>query len=297
MNNASDILERKPTSTGLERVPFGTPAAEVARIVERDGGVVLTGLLTADEVQTINADLDAAGLKVLDSLVFGDDRGGEWGGKTLRLQHSLKYSKTLREAFLEQEMLGQYLAATLPGPEGAYAMFASHAIEIHPGETAQELHRDGAALMQTVGTLGPHGTNIMVNFLIALTEVTEEMGATRVIPGSQTWLDYSEPGSPDQTIAATMNPGDVLMISGKVIHGGGANRTEDRARRVISTAFGPGFLIGEEAWPHIITVEEARSYSERLQTYLGFRSVSWMGERPGLLWRVNGRPLEDHLGL
>jgi ectoine hydroxylase-related dioxygenase (phytanoyl-CoA dioxygenase family) len=136
-----------------------------------------------------------------------------------------------------------------------------------------------------------------VNFLLALTEVIEEMGATRVIPGSNLWEDYEAKGSPGQTIPATMSPGDVLCIGGKVLHGGGANLTKDRVRRVLSHAFSPGIILGEEAWPHVISVEEARTYPRRLQSYLGFRSITYKGEQPGFLWRAHTRPLEEHLGL
>jgi len=40
-----------------------------------------------------------------------------------------------------------------------------------------------------------------------------------------------------------------------------------------------------------------KSYPQRLQAILGFRSISYYGEEPGFLWRVNQRPLEERLGL
>jgi ectoine hydroxylase-related dioxygenase (phytanoyl-CoA dioxygenase family) len=132
---------------------------------------------------------------------------------------------------------------------------------------------------------------------MALTEVTEEMGATRVIPGSQHWAGFETPGTQEQTIAATLQPGDVLAFSGKVLHGGGANVTTDQVRRVVTTPFTPGFMMGEEAWPHVISADEVRTYPKRLQGYLGFRSISWKGEEPGFLWRADGVPLEERLGL
>lgn len=284
----------------IERIPFGSPAQEVARIVQRDGGVILTGALTREVVDAINQDIDAQ-FGALPQGNFGDgDRNflaDFFGRKTKRLTHCLKYSKTLRETFLNRDEIPEYLAATMPGPIGAHTMYSSHAIEIHPGETAQDLHRDGSGLMETLCIEGPAGANIQVNFLLALTEVTEEMGATRVIPGSNHWEDFKAPGSQEETIPATMNPGDVLMISGKVLHGGGANLTKDRPRRVLSTAFSPGIILGEEAWPYAIPLDEARTYPPRIQAYLGFRSISYKGEQPGFLWRVDTRPLEEYLGL
>lgn len=291
---------RTYTAKTLRRVRFGAPAEEVAEIVERDGGVVLTGALSAAQVAAINAELDPE---------FGRLPGGNFsdgdqtfvadfmGHKTKRLAHCVKFSRTLREAFYDQPIIPEYLAAMMPGAMGSHTMYASHGIEIYPGEQPQQLHRDGGGLMEIFGVAGPDGPNLQVNFLLALTEVTEEMGATRVIPGSNHWGSYDAPGTQAQTIPATMSPGDVLCISGKVLHGGGANVTKDRARRVLSTAFSPGIILGEEAWPHVISVEEARSYPKRVQGYLGFRSISYRGEQPGFLWRAHTRPLEEHLSL
>ena len=48
----------------------------------------------------------------------------------------------------------------------------------------------------------------------ALTECTAVLGATRVIPGSNHWPDYNDRGSPEQTVAAEMEPGSALLNLG-----------------------------------------------------------------------------------
>jgi ectoine hydroxylase-related dioxygenase (phytanoyl-CoA dioxygenase family) len=167
-------------------------------------------------------------------------------------------------------------------------------IEIGPGNDAQMLHRDLENWYPFIG-MGKTGPEVVLNFLIAFTDFTEENGATRVIPGSNHWDDFEDRGTPEQTIAAVMKAGDALFFSGKTVHGGGANRTESEYRRAVAFALNPGFLTGEEAYAFTVELETAKSLSPRVQRLLGFRSQYPTGS-PGL-WQVDYADLGDYLGL
>lgn len=284
----------------LQRLPFGAQVADVMTVIIRDGGVILTGALTRQEVAAVNAELDAA----FAALAPGNFAHGEqnhladfMGHRTKRLVHCVRHSKTYRERFLASPILAEYVAAMVPGKAGRHALISSHAIEIYPGEAAQALHRDGHTHLDMLGLYNAEGPEVLVNTILGLVDVTEEMGATRVIPGSHRWEDFSAPGSQAQTVPALLNEGDVLLFSGKVLHGGGANSTSDRPRRVLSSGFAIPFFMGEEAWPFAIPIEEARTYPAQVQAFLGFRSVSMHGEEPGFLWRLEATPLEEKFGL
>lgn len=86
------------------------------------------------------------------------------------------------------------------------------------------------------------------------------------------WDDYSDLGSPDQTILAIMKAGDAVLMSGKTVHGGGANKTKDEHRRGLAFTLQCSYLTPEEANPFIIGMDIIKQLSPRAQRMLGFRS-------------------------
>lgn len=286
------------TTKQLKRIPWGSDVTEVADILARDGAMILTGALTRSQIDAINTDLDAPfgalsqGNKTDDRNQFMSDF---LGYKSKRLPHTLRYSKVWRDEYLASPVLAQYVNAIVPGAGGSHSYSSSHSIECCPGETAQFLHRDGEYFLKSLGKNIPGGPEILLLNIFALTDSTEEMGATRVIPGSHLWEDFTIAGTQDQTCAATLNAGDLFFYGGRTLHGGGANTTKDKIRRIITGGYLPGFIMGEEAWPFAFTWEEVRHYPKIVQEGMGFRSVSYSGEDPGFLWRAHTRPVEEVL--
>ena len=300
--------ESLKSTPAIERIPFGSDAAQVAEIVNRDGGIILTNVLTREEVDAVNRELEpwveslASGsmADVLANLHYREktEHTGYAGSRTSHLQHCVKRSKTYRDKILASEILGKYVDAVVPGCAGRQSCLASVLIDILPGEIRQNLHRDSSTLHSPYIGHGNDGRlpNVFCSTLLALTESTEEMGATRVIPKSGHWDDFANRGSQDQTIPVEMQPGDMFFYDGKTLHGGGANST-DRMRRMLSTAFTLPYVKGEEAWPFAISLDEVRTYPKRVQVMLGFSSISTRGEMPGFYWRVDTMPLEEYLDL
>ncbi|MEU7027729.1 phytanoyl-CoA dioxygenase family protein [Streptomyces sp. NPDC046275] len=279
----------------LTSVANDTPAEEILEIVTRDGGVIIKGFLTQEQIVRFNAEIE----QPLRALAPGSTHEDEivaafHGSNTKRLTNLVTHSATFRGEVIDHPLVHEISDLVFLRESGTYWMTTAQVIEIGPGNTAQMLHRDLENWFPFIG-MGPGGPEVTINFLVALTDFTEENGATRVIPGSNHWSDFEDRGTPEQTIPAVMNAGDVLLISGKTAHGGGANRTGDEYRRGLAFTFNAGFLTGEEAYPFLVDRQLAKTLSPRVQRMLGFRSQYPTGS-PGL-WQVDYADLSDYLGL
>ncbi|MFI5830021.1 phytanoyl-CoA dioxygenase family protein [Streptomyces sp. NPDC051578] len=279
----------------LTSVASDTSAEEILKIVTRDGGVIIKGFLTGEQIARFNAEIE----QPLQALKPGSTHENDivaafHGSNTKRLTNLVTHSATFRSEVIDHPLVHEISDLVFLQESGTYWMTTAQVIEIGPGNKAQMLHRDLENWFPFIG-MGPGGPEITINFLVALTDFTEVNGATRVIPGSNHWSDFEDRGTSEQTIPAVMNAGDVLLISGKTAHGGGANRTGDEYRRGLAFTFNAGFLTGEEAYPFLVDRELARTLSPRVQRMLGFRSQYPTGS-PGL-WQVDYADLGDHLGL
>jgi ectoine hydroxylase-related dioxygenase (phytanoyl-CoA dioxygenase family) len=113
-------------------------------------------------------------------------------------------------------------ARTFLGHVTNIQLHLTQAIAIGPGETAQPIHRDQWAFDFFPF---PAGYEVQCNTIWALSDFTEENGATRIVAGSNTQPDGTAYGQ-EHTDPAEMSRGSVLFYSGSVYHGGGANRSE-----------------------------------------------------------------------
>ncbi|KAH8891133.1 PhyH-domain-containing protein [Thozetella sp. PMI_491] len=263
----------------------------VLKALREDGAVIIKGLFTQDQVSRLNDEAQPA----MDKLGAGSKQSEEWvkdfhGDNTKRLNGVVALSETFRQEFLENNLIHQLCEEIYLKDAGGYWLNSAQMIDIGPGSKAQPLHRDQWQF-PIFTHCGPNAPEASINFVVALTEFTDENGATRVIPGSHKWNDFQENGAPEDTIPAEMNAGDACFITGKVVHGGGANRTKNVTRRGITLVFQCSYLTPEEAYPFILDKEIARTMSPRAQRMVGFRS-QFLKDSPGVWKRDYSEPDE-----
>ena len=118
----------------------------------------------------------------------------------------------------------------------------------------------------------------------ALTDFTDENGATRIIPGSHL-RDHSPDyfGEPTTRLPAEMPKGSVLIWHGSLWHGGGANRTDER-RIGVAMNYCAGYIRQQENQQLGIPREIAAQFSPRLQELVGY------GVYNGLIGHIDKTP-------
>ncbi|KAK5061100.1 hypothetical protein LTR84_007642 [Exophiala bonariae] len=283
------------TDATIPRVKPSVGAVKIHELMLEYGGVIIEGFLSPAEVTELNSDIDAPFEAIQQGSLSDVQALKEFhGNQTKRLTNLVTYSKLFRHNILNKGLLHSILEIVYAQDNCSYWMSAAQAIEIHPGNKAQRLHRDQSQF-RVFNLLGPEAPEAVVNFLIALTPFTEINGATRVIPKSNKWTDFTDMGCPENTIPAEMNRGDALLITGKTVHGGGANRTNDEKRRGLAFTFSLSYLTPEEAYPFQISRDVANTMTKKAQRLIGYRSQ--YPASSGGLWQCDYAELADFLHL
>ena len=231
---------------------------------DEDGGLIVDHFVGPELLDRLNREV----APLIDGHRPGSTTEGFWtefhGNDTKRVTGLAQVSDAWVELLTDERYLAmadRYLG------ERNYWLNTGQLICIGPGETPQFLHRDELNWAHARGD-----DEITVTAIFALTDFTEENGATVVVPGSNRWPGALPDVPAETTGRATMAAGSALLYSGKIIHGGGANTTTDQWRVGLHAGFCLGWLRAEENHQLTTTVERARELPEVAQYLLGFRS-------------------------
>ncbi len=157
---------------------------------------------------------------------------------------------------------------------------AAEFIEIGPGEKAQRLHRD-----QWKYDMVDFGFDVELNGMWAVTDFTEANGATRIVPGSHR-LGNQEEFNDQDTVPAEMSKGSLLLYTGSVYHGGGANKS-DQWRAGLSLQHAVGWLTQSTNQFLECPPPAVADWSDELLRFIGYtKSGNGLG-----YWRDSEDPL------
>ena len=242
--------------TQLQHLPADTESSAIVAAVQQDGAVILDDVLSEGFIAALREETDP----YMEHTSNGEDHFA--GHHTTRTGGLMVRSEKCRELIEHQTILNPCNEFLAPYCERVQ-LHLTQIIRIRPGETAQTIHRDRWAWGKHLSHLEPQ-----FNTIWAITDFTSENGATQVVPGSTQWPDDQEI-QPEQITQAEMKAGSVLVYSGSVFHGGGAN-TSDQDRIGINITYALGWLRQEENQYLSCPPELAKDLSPTLQGLAGY---------------------------
>jgi hypothetical protein len=232
-------------------------ADDVAGALERDGAVIVDALAPSGLLDRLADELEP---HLAVTPTGPDDFSGfntrRTGGLIARVPSS-------RE--LVMHPLSLATTAKLLSHATNFQLHLTQTIAIGPGEPAQPIHRDQWAFDFFPF---PNGYEVQCNTIWALTDFTEQNGATRVVPGSHRVEDGQRFEASD-TEPAEMARGSVLFYTGAVYHGGGANRS-DTTRIGVNITYNLAWLRQEENQYLSVPREVAATLPEDLLRLMGY---------------------------
>jgi hypothetical protein len=242
----------------IPRFPADAPATEVAGAL-RDHGVAVVERLAPPEL------CDAVEAELAHHIAATPTGRDDFtGSNTRRTGGLLGRSRASAELIAHPLVLDVADEVLWPG-KTTFQLHLTQAISIGPGAEAQYLHRDQWCFDFFPF---PDDVEVEVSTIWALTDFTDDNGATRVVPDS-----HRTSGRHDFTMADTepaeMPRGSVVLYTGRTVHGGGANRT-DAWRTGVNVDYVLGWLRQEENQYLSVPREAARGLPERVQRLMGY---------------------------
>lgn len=257
----------------IEHIKSTASSKHLCKLLERDGAVIVENILKPKQLANLNSQFNRIVSKVEAGLrnPTTEEMIEFYGHSTIRIDGLPAKSTTFLEVMLLPQLRETADHFLLPNCDD-YIFNTGQLIQIGPGESSQELHRDENAWAE-VPSPKPQ---LEIEAMFALTDFTAANGATQVVPGSHKWRKNRK-AKPEEIARAEMKAGSALFYLGSAIHGGGANLTTDEQRRGLFLGYVVGWLRTEENTFLTVPINKVRSMPVRIQELLGYKAHRAIG--------------------
>ncbi|KAL3478436.1 hypothetical protein BJX99DRAFT_256557 [Aspergillus californicus] len=285
----------------IKRLPATTDATTIFETLQTEGVLILENFLSQSQVTALNNDVNPLINHQRNNPIRTDAMKGSLittiPPEQKRVHNLTAVSKTFRHDILNHALMHALCSQTFHKTD-EYWLASGGILDNGPGTAAQQWHRDWPAhpLLHTA----IDGQESLMSFFVALTEFTEENGATQFVYRGHELPEITPPdeaGGDHPMMIAEMNPGDSLVFGRRAIHRGGINATSDFTRRALSLVFFPCMFTPFEATTHL-----DRRLVESM-TPLAQQMIAWRTGRRGLgvrgigVWTINMNDMAQEMGL
>jgi ectoine hydroxylase-related dioxygenase (phytanoyl-CoA dioxygenase family) len=249
----------------VTHLPPDCSTDDLIDLLEQDGAAIVDGFVSDIWLAEFNAAVQTS-VDHYTPYDYGEPEAEEFlGRQTVRLNGLMNKAPNYIDLISDERLLT--VMDHFLGPQcGQYRLNSSEVIEIHGGETAQELHWDD--VIWPAHFWAPDKL-LQFNVMVAATDFTENNGATQVVPGSHRWDHSTREAKAEEVTLATMKAGSAVFIPGKTLHGGGTN-TDGTKRRAIVASYVLGWLRTQENHFLHTSVEQAKTWPQRVRELLGY---------------------------
>jgi ectoine hydroxylase-related dioxygenase (phytanoyl-CoA dioxygenase family) len=245
--------------TEIPRFTRDSPVEDVVEGLRSAGCAIVERLVDDDVIHAVHTEMQPW----IDATPCGADDFS--GRRTTRTGALLARSMTSQQLVAHPLVLAVAEAFLWP-KKTSFQLHLTQVIAIGPGSPAQQLHRD-----QWCFDFFPFPDDVEVELstIWAMQDFTEANGATQVIPGSHREGNEAL-GAVDRVQRAVMPGGSVVLYSGRTVHGGGANDS-DEIRMGLNVDYVLGWLRQEENQYLSVPPEVARTLPEHVQRLAGYQ--------------------------
>jgi ectoine hydroxylase-related dioxygenase (phytanoyl-CoA dioxygenase family) len=280
--------DRSVQIMSLPKGPFPTATTDRDQVkadVAKFGYGIVKDALTPEQVRSMRA--------VLSAEIEKEEKAGnikesytDRDSANRRLSILMDRHPCFRD--LVEDPMALDMASFILGPSYLNEPFLLHGLSANvtrPGSRDMGIHGDTDYIL-------PHyDAPLFARVIWFLDDFDEEVGATRVVPGSHRLghLPVKDGSVRYESVAAEGPAGSALIYDGRLYHGTGANSSKDRERAGVIAGYIHPWMRPMAFYPLLLNPEMMAGASERTRQLLGYSTVNMGFDLP---WKYAPRDIE-----